>query len=445
MCLAFMMVTAALLVGTPGLGRSGVLAAGAANNALASKAKCPSGTAPGITSNQVHVAASIINISSGSLSNATVGVPSPAGQEADYNLVAKKINSEGGAGCRKIVMSFTQVNPVSAANAQQACLSIAAAQPYIVLDTGALTDVGASACIPQHHILLGSTYLTPQNLTAYHPYGLAIGGNAQQAAGTGILALKQLGYFSAAKGFKKIGILYHTCLAGTLGIAQSALAKAKVPSKDVVSFNLGCPAGLEDSSAALEQAVLQFKNAGVTDVTEAGVNDWGLFTQVAQQQHYSPHYVFADSAQAASNFTGPDAPNASNFDGAINIVEGGYGEATTPGFKPSAATKSCNAIFSAGGQPSVYKQLDGYGGVVCAYLWFVQAMLNHASTVSPTAQLSSMHKIGVLDLPYPYEPINFSAAPAGSGYGVADWRADYYHASCNCWQIPNPAFNAPTT
>ncbi len=168
---------------------------------------CPSGSAPGITSGQVKVAASIIDVSSGSLTNATVGVPSTKQQEADYNLVAKKINSEGGAGCRKIVMSFYDVNPVDAANAQQACLSIASAQPYIVLDSGALTEVGASSCIPQHHILLASSYLTPDDLTVYHPYALSIGGNAQAAFRTGILALHQLGYFSAAKGFKKLGVL----------------------------------------------------------------------------------------------------------------------------------------------------------------------------------------------------------------------------------------------
>ena len=71
------------------------------------------------------MAASIIDITGGSLSNATVGVPSTQAQEADYNLVAKKINSEGGAGCRKIVMRFYDVNPVNAADAQQSCLNIA--------------------------------------------------------------------------------------------------------------------------------------------------------------------------------------------------------------------------------------------------------------------------------------------------------------------------------
>ena len=116
----------------------------------------------------------------------------------------------------------------------------------------------------------------------------------------------------------------------------------------------------------MEQAVLSFKNAGVTDVTEVGLGDWGLFTQVAQQQKYTPRYLFTDSAAAASNFTGSDAPDPTNFNGTVNIVEGGYGEATTPGFKPSAATKACTPSMPPGGQPSVYKQLDGYGGVVCS-------------------------------------------------------------------------------
>ena len=129
----------------------------------------------------------------------------------------------------------------------------------------------------------------------------------------GLLGLHQLGYFSAAKGFKKLGVLYHTCAAGTQSLEQTALAAAKVPSSSVDYFNLGCPAGQTDTSASMEQAVLSFKNAKVTDVTEAGVNDWGLFTQVAQQQNYSPHYLFTDSAAAASNFTGPDAPNPDQF------------------------------------------------------------------------------------------------------------------------------------
>ena len=109
------------------------------------------------------------------------------------------------------------------------------------------------------------------------------------------------------------------------------------------------------------------------------------------------------------------------------------------GSDPQAATKACDAIYAAGGQPSVYKQLDGYGGVVCDYLWFVQALLNHASTVQPSAQLSSMHKIGT-SVPYPLRTDQLLDSPSGSGVRRA-WRAIYYHASCKCWQVPDPTFN----
>ena len=179
-CVAVLMVTTGLLVGSSALGINVAAPAGAATTA-----SCPSGSASGITSHQVNVAASIIDVSGGSLTNATVGVPSTTQQEADYNLVAKKINSEGGAGCRKIVMSYYEVNPVDAANAQQACLTIAAAHPYIVLDSGALTEVGDSACIPEHHILLASSYLTPDDLTTFGRYALDIGGTRNRHSAPG--------------------------------------------------------------------------------------------------------------------------------------------------------------------------------------------------------------------------------------------------------------------
>ena len=440
-------VGAAALIGLPSIGGSGVLSATeatAATAAIQSKGPCASGTAPGISSNQVNVAATIIDVNSGSLSNASVGVPSPQLQETYYNEVAKKLNSEGGAGCRKIVMSFYPVDAVSAANAQQACLSIANAQPFIVLDSGSLTEVGASDCIPQHHILLSSSYLTTQDLSTDHPYALDIGEIPEDGFQTGVAALKTLGDFSSAKGFKKLGVLYHTCTQGDVNTEKAALASAKVPSNDIVYFNLRCPAGQQDTSASMEQAVLSFKSAGVTDVTEVDVTDYGLFSQVAAQQDYTPHYLFTDSAAPASNFSGPEAPDPTNFNGTVDIVEGGFGEATTPGFTPSGATKSCNAIYTSDGQLPLYKQLDGYGGIVCGYLFFVQSLLNHASTVSPAAQISSLHKIGLLDLPYPFAPINFSAAPAGSPTGVTEWRALYYHASCKCWEIPDPTFNKST-
>lgn len=405
---------------------------------------CPTGSAAGATSKQVTVAVTVIDISGGSLSNATVGVPSVQEQESDWKLVADSVNNSGGAGCRQVVLSFYTVNPVDATAAQQSCLNIAAAHPYIVLDSGALTEVGASNCIPGHHIPLASAYLTQDELVKYAPYYLQIGDTPEDGIRNGVLGLNQLGYFSASKGFKKLGVVHHDCTPALYSSEQAALTAAGVPSSKIVTYSLGCPAGQNDSPAAMEQAVLNFKNAGVTDVTEVDLTDFALFTQIAGQQNYKPQYVLSDSAAAgALKQTGSGAFDATNADGAVDVVTGGYGEATTPGIQPDSGTAKCNSIYAAAGRQSVYQQEDGYGGVVCSYLSFVQALLNHASTMQAGALVSALHSVGTVQFSYPDAPIDFSAAPAGSAYGVSYWRPVYYHASCKCFQVPDPTFNKP--
>jgi hypothetical protein len=431
---------------TSGAPATSAAAVGAtATTATSNGANCPTGTAVGATSNQITVATSIINITGGSLSNATVGVPSAQEQQADWTLVADSINSTGGAGCRKILMKFYDVNPLDATAAQQACLNIAADHPYIVVDSGALTEVGASNCIPTHQIPLASAWLTQAELTKYAPYYLQIGGTPEDVIHNGVLGLNQLGYFGASKGFKKLGIVHHDCTPTLFAAEQAALKAAGVPDGSVAAYNLGCPAGQNDTPAAMEQAVLAFKNGGVTDVTEVDLTDFALFTQVASQQNYKPQYIMNDGAlaDATGAQTGPDAFNASNFDGAVDVVNTGYGEQKTPGYQPSGGTQKCDAIFSAAGKPSVYQQADGYGGFVCNYLWFVQALLDHAHSIQANVLAAAMHSMGTVDFSSPGAPIDFSSAPAGAAYGVGLWRPVYYHASCTCFQVPDPTFHKP--
>jgi hypothetical protein len=391
----------------------------------------------------ITVAATLINISSGSLTNATAGVPSVEEQQNDWNLVAKDINKSGGAKCRNLEMKFFKVNPVDIASAQQTCLQIADSKPFVVVDSGALTEVGASDCIPAHKVPVISTYLTQAQLKTYYPYYLSLGGAPDDAIYNGVLGLNKLGYFSPGKGFKKLGLLYHSCTTDAVKTEKEALAKAGVSDDKISDYDLGCPAGQTDTPASMEQAVLSFKNAGVSTVTEVGVNDFGIFSQVADQQKFKPQYAFSDAAIPSNESSGQNAAVPANLDGAVDVVGGGYGEATTPGYKPSGGTAKCNAIYSAAGIPSVYKQPDGYGGFVCNYLWLVQALVNHAPTVQGDALAPAMHSVGRFDASYAGGPIDFSAAPTGVAYGVSYWRAVDYHESCKCWLIPDPTFNPP--
>ena len=412
------------------------------SSTVSSGSGCPSGSAPGVTSKQISVAASVIAISGGSISNATFGVPSTTAQERDWTLVADNINNSGGIGCRQVVMHFYEINSLDANSAQQICLDIAAAHPYMVLDSGALTETGASNCLPAHKVPMASSYLTQEQMGQYHPYYLQIGDLPEDILRNGILGMKQLGYFSASKGFKKVGVLYHTCSSSLVTAQSQALQAAGLTGSQIVDYSLGCPTGL-DTAASFEQAVLDFKNAGVSDVLMVEITDGGEFTQIAAQQHFTPQYLFAENDTAVNGASGANAPNPSNYNGAIDVLGGAYGEQSTPGYKPSGGTQKCNAIYAAAGEPSVYSQTTGYPGVVCDYMWFLQALLSHASSVQASAFPQDMRTMGTVDFSYPYAPTDFSAAPADSTYGVSDWRAAEYHASCNCWQIPDPTFHPP--
>jgi hypothetical protein len=439
-----MFVTAAAL-GLGGFLPASQLSAGAATSASSATATsgCPTGTSPGVTKSQIDVVATIIAIHGGGLTNATVGVPSVQSQETDWNLLTNHVNRTGGAGCRKIVMHFYSVNSLDPNGAQQVCLTIAASHPFLVMDSGALGGINASNCIPAHKIPLLSAYLTQAEETQYYPYDIAVGDVPSDAIRNGILGLKQLGYFSAAKGFKKLGYLYEDCVPAVVALQTAELNKAGVSNNEIVTDDLGCPQGSSVSSAALEGAVLKFKDAGVTDVTELGFGAYGAFTQIAAQQNFTPHYVFDDSAVPSNESAGVDAPNPANLNGAVDVVESGYGEQHTPGYKPSGGTAQCNAIFAAAKLPNVYKQPDGYGGVVCDYMVFVQALLNKAPRFQASALVKGIHSIGSLELSFPGAPLNYSAAPAGSVYGVGYWRLVKYSSACTCWEVPSATFHAP--
>ncbi len=421
-----------------------IIPTAAGRQVLSSGAACVKGTGPGVTASTVTLAITVVNLSGGSLSNATVGVPSAQVQEKDWNLVAQHINETGGAGCRKIQLNFYSVNPLDAAGAEQQCLAIANSHPFMALDVGALSAVNASNCIPTAKVAFASQYLTPDQLAKYYPYYLSLPDVPTNVLRNSVLGLNQLGYFTPAKGFKSLGVLYDTCNPALIAAERSALKEAGVPKSKIVYFNLGCPAGEQFTSASMEQAVLSFKSARVTDVTSAGANTAAAnFTQVAAQQNYKPIYVLTTDLAALPNASGSGAPNPANLNGAVNVATDAWGEKTTPGFTPSGGTQKCNAIFTAAGEPTVYNQMDGYGGVACDYLWYVQGILNHATSLQSAKLPAALHAVGVINYSYPNGPVNYTAAPKGAPYGLSYWRPEYYLASCKCWHLANSKWNPP--
>ena len=73
----------------------------------ASSSGCVKGTAQGVTSSTVTLAVTEVAISGGSLTNATIGVPSTQVQENDWNTVAQSINKLGRADVGRSQLKFS--------------------------------------------------------------------------------------------------------------------------------------------------------------------------------------------------------------------------------------------------------------------------------------------------------------------------------------------------
>lgn len=408
-------------------------AAGAGGEAAAA---CPGATAgQGVTDDEIQLAVAIVAIA-GAYGNSLLNVPTPEEQRASWKLVADKINASGGAGCRKLVPRFYDVNPLDANDAQAKCLAMAAAKPFLAIDVGALSGgLGSPDCVAAQRIPLISAYLGSDQLTKYYPYFMMPGDLAQNVARNGVFAVKQLGTFKAENGFRKLGVLDFSCKKFLVDGMKRALADAQIPPNQIVHYDMGCPPGGQYTPADVQQAVLTFRNAGATHVTYAGVNGstFGDFTKTAQQQGYKPKYLVFDSALPQGTSFDPD-----NADGAIAIPGGRYGEETTPGFAPSPGTVQCNSIFAAAGRPPVYQQPVGFGGVVCHYLFLLKVLFDRLPRLQREALAPNMPLIGKYDGSFSLGPSDFAAAPAGSAHGIGYWRVTTFFASCRCWRVTDP-------
>jgi ABC-type branched-subunit amino acid transport system substrate-binding protein len=396
---------------------------------------CPPGSDQGVTKDKVTLAVTIINISGGALTNETVGVAPAAQQKKQWQLMADNINKNGGVACRKLALDFFDVNPIDPAQAQQACLDIAASKPFAAMDTGSLTAVGAADCIPAQKIPLFTNGLKLAQYKKYFPYYL--GPVQAQGFAIGMQAFKDKGYFSKAKGFKKLGVLIESC---TSPDEQRAALRKVVPDNQVTTIDLGC--NPSPPASVYEQAVLNFKQDGVSHVTEINAGgETAAFSKVAAQQGFKPQYVLADGSFGPKT-SGQASPDAQNFDGAINVTEAAYGEENTPGFTPTGGTAKCNKIWAAAGLPPVYKQPAAYGGVVCGFEWLAQAVLNNVPKLQRSAVIKGYPKITALDVSYPNGPVTYPSAPGDvATNGRLSWRTQKFVASCQCWQVDDPTWH----
>jgi hypothetical protein len=399
----------------------------------------PSGSDQGVTSGQIKIAVTLINIV-GPAGNATFGVPPVSQQQADYQEVIDAINASGGVACRKVVPQFYQGNPADQSNLQQDCLTIAQTGVFMELDAGAYySDPALANCYPQNQIpFLSSTIMTTEQMNQYYPYLFADETMDVLYRNT-VFALQQRGFFRPANGFQKLGFVYRDCVPQIVSNFLGWLHQVGLSSAQIVSYDVGCPSSGFASPSDLEQAIIKFKGAGVTNLTDANFYaDFANFTTIAQQQGFDPKYGLADDAIVRITY-GNQHPDYQNIANAIAIDADRYGEERTPGMTPTAATDRCNAIYTAHGQPTVWQQSLGFGGLVCDQLWMFKTAVERAPVLRRNALAAGLQAARSVDFSYPWGPNDFSKANVT--YGGEFWRVDQFFTSCDCWRVIDPNYH----
>ncbi len=422
-----------------GAGASGHPAGVAASGPTAAStghAACqpPPSSAPGVTATQINIAVVIVNIA-GPAADGTFGIAPPAQQQAAFQAVVNNVNATGGVACRKLVPQYFSENPVDQTSLQQACLTITQSNVFAVLDPGAYANYAAGLdCYAQNHMPYFEGYqLDGPQIAHDYPFLFSVG-NLTETYKDSVFGLQKAGFFSSANGFKKLGLIYRDCYPDIVSGELSWLSQVGVTSSDISSYDMGCPSAFA-SPSDLENAIIQFKGAGVTNMTEVfELGDMANFTTIAQQQGFDPKWGLADDALFEIN-NGSEAPNPQNLNGAIGIAASRDGENNTSSLSsnPTAGTVKCNAILQTAG-------LSVYGaaaiGNACDQVWMLQAAVDNAPQLSQEALAAGLQKAGSIDFSFPQGPTNFTAA--GTTYGGQFWRQDQYTSACSCWQVVNP-------
>jgi hypothetical protein len=392
-----------------------------------------------VSATAIKIAVVLTNVA-GPTGNSALGVPSPADQQNNFLWVIDSINAAGGVACRKLVPTFFNGNPVDQSGLQQTCLDIAQAGVFAVIDLAAYgLYPSAQDCFPQHQLpLLTLAYGANTEVSHDYPY-LFPSQSIDDLNHNTVFALAARGFFSPANGFNKLGFVYESCFPEMSGEIIGWLHQVGLSSSQIVTYDFGCPTGFASPSDE-QQAILKFKQAGVTHVT---INYLGPsftnFTDLAQQQGFNPKYGIPDQSIIALT-DGNTHPNYANIANAIAISGDRFAERHTPGYVPSAGTQRCNAIFAARGRPPAYQAPDvGASGWACASIWELTAMIDHAPALRRNALAAGLQATGSIDMPFPVGPNDFR----GTKVTVGDqfWRPGQFLQSCNCWQVIDPSWH----
>jgi hypothetical protein len=393
---------------------------------------CPAGpTDIGVSATQINVAAVLINLA-GAIGNGAVGLASPDDQRKMSDAVVADINAHGGVACRKIAVTYYEANPIDSSSAQKACLAIAQAKIYSVLDLGGFAyPQGSADCVAQHKIPIMTGAPVPSELKQYYPYLMSGQADVTVADRTSVLGLKRLGWFDPAKGFKKLGLYMDECSPEVNNSLLKDLAGIGLAQKDISIYKFSCPSGGFGSASDASAAVVQHRQDGVTNmIPVTGGGSFKSYSSVAQQQGYRPKYTALDYNGQYITTTGATGPDQDGFDGSIGITTTRIGMESS-GFS-DPATDACKAVFKRHGLDPAWVTSSYLGGNTCTYWNLFAAAANKAPSLTRINLGHGLEQVGRLGMAYVFQDSIYK--PGKLSGADFSWVVQY-RKSCNCWKV----------
>jgi len=271
--------------------------------------------------------------------------------------------------------------------------------------------------------------VTPTEVRKFSPYLAST--NSDLASGMRTLAngLNGRGWFDAAKGFKKLGLLYDDCNPEVNGYLDAALTRIGVSLAQASKYVFQCPgAGFPPPSEA-SQAVTKHRLDGVTNVIAiVGSGSFNSYTNIAQGQGFHPKYAVSDYQGFILTQAGPLGASGSrdNFDHGIAITQTRYGQESTPGIKQDPGTLRCQAVLVKGGFAASDVFQKG-GGLMCTEFWAAVSALTHAPALTREAVLQGLFAAGTVQFSFPLADATYRAPlklAGGDTWWPVEWRKE---------------------
>jgi hypothetical protein len=384
----------------------------------------------GVSSDTITIGVGLVDLAG--LSQAGFGV----GLRGDEDKVAAALVddiSQRGINGRKLTAHIYKIDPLDNSKARAGCLQATEQdQVFAYVDTLSQYTAAQESCVAvEHHTpLVTPTPLNAEYQTNAGGYQLSPIQNDNRAIQDAVLRANAAGFFDAANGFKKLGILDDGCEPSVNADARAALAQIGINSDRISEFTLDCDGN--NAVGQVPSAVLKHKNDGVTHVfTITQYVSIQTYVTDAKAQLFKPRYLVSDfggmTADVSVENYDPD-----QWDGTMGITSSHTGE-TAAGLSLPPLLQECNQVLVAHGLPAMknVSGSDGEAAYLCENLHLFEQLAALAGpNLTRAAFVQALPQVGVFRGAFTDTAVFDRPGKYSGGDTVA---VEIWHKDCTCY------------